>query len=495
MSDLPTPAQHSGFYENEISISEILYKVWKRRALVFFIPLAFIGVTLAGLLADKLIDKSYVSLYVELNGISLAPNQQGSDTEEDQIISGQVVSIIPRYPNGIVFSPQDLLNPSVVNKLSAETGLPSNDLKKYIEVEFGTPRSNGVLAEYRAALSAQSKASAEELAALNQHYSNKLDIAAKQGLKITVNFVKLSITEEEGIRIATAIPRLWNDVFRTQFVTALPSDVAGLFWTSELYDLRSTIGLQEASIQIEALVTGASTIRNDDRLAGLKTSSGITAADLFVYVTRFRSIYFEPLFLAAFEADTSLTRVYERDIAVEIKTIETEIAELDRRLELLSGSKAGGQPPSADTRQEYGTSALDGNALSQVVILAEQASASKYIQETLESRFEFVEAKAALEARLARMRPADTKGTDINPQFISSATKRYEFIVKSYSDLLATAQTNARETTSSYYSMTTEPATEGLLVTSRDLIALLLSGILGTFVGVFSALIRQPAAR
>ena len=163
-----------------------------------------------------------------------------------------------------------------------------------------------------------------------------------------------------------------------------------------MHDLTSTIGLQEADIQIDALMLGIDTIIGDDRLIGLKNRDGVTASDVRSYISRFRAIYFEPLFLAAFQTDSSLSKVYERDIKVEMRKIDSEISELNARLDSLQRNKM--RADSESRGQEF-AAGLDGGALSQVVSLAEQASSARYLQATLEKRFQLVEEKANLQAR------------------------------------------------------------------------------------------------
>jgi hypothetical protein len=485
MSDAPLTPYNPGSYDDEISISELLLKLWAKRGLIVFLPFIFAGLTVVGLLIAKTGQQTSVSLYIELNAISLASAVKSADADADADADDAITT---RYPNGVVFSPQDLMNPSVIGLLSEEADLNSEDLAEHIDVQFGTPVSNGVLKEYGVALSSKSKASSEELAALNERYKRKLDAAAKRGLKITVDFVELGISRDEGKQLAESLPKLWNKIYTQQFRTLLPSEIMGLRWTQDIHDLTSTIGLQEADIQIEALTQGVDAIVADERLIGLKNRDGVTASDIRTYISRFRAIYFEPLFLAAFETDASLTKVYERDIGVETRRIEAEINELNARLESLQGSRARTQTSSSASRQDFGAS-LDGGALSQVVSLAEQASGSRYIQATLEKRFELVEEKAVLQARLERMMPSSDARVDITANFVEMATSRYQTIVGGYSDLLMRAKEAAVTATPSYYSITTQPESEGSLIGTRDLLFIALALALGGMVAVLSALV------
>ena len=389
-----------------------------------------------------------------------------------------------------MFSPQDLANPTVIQMLSAQTGLDAKDLTENIDIQFGTPISNGVLAEYNAALESNSKSSAQDLAVLNARYERKLEAAAKRGLKITVGHVDLGVTKEAGAKVAENLLQLWTQVYTEQFVTLLPSTILGLRWTNEMHDLTTPIGLQEANIQIDAIEEGIDAILGDGRLIGLLNMHDVSATDIKTYLGKFREIYFEPLFLAAFDGDTSLTRIYERDIAVQIKVLNAEIKELNGRLAALGNLGASRKVKSSDGLQESGPG-LDGGALSQVVTLAEQASLSKYIQESLEQKYELISEKARLEGRLERMRPESDMGAgrSVTGGFVEKATQRYQTIVVGYDDMLKKAKAIVRSTTPSFYSITTQPDTEGSLIAKRDFLFLALAIVLGGILAIVAALL------
>ena len=139
-------------YDDEISISELLLKMWRRRGVIVILPLVLAGLTIVGLLTSKVGSEDILSYYIELNGI-----------KDDA------------YPNETRFSPQDLLNPSVLQQLAATYSLTEmSELSKALVVEYGTANSEGVLAEYQAALSANSKAGPDQIALINERYESRL---------------------------------------------------------------------------------------------------------------------------------------------------------------------------------------------------------------------------------------------------------------------------------------------------------------------------------
>ncbi len=178
MSDSQLTLYTPEHYDVVISISELLMKLWAKRGLIVMLPLVLAGLTVVGLLLGKTSQQNVLTYYVELNGITV--NTSDSNRR-----------LTTRYPNGVEFSPQDLKNPSVIQRLAAQYSLEPGGLSGSISVEFGTPLSNGVLIQYEAALAANSKASAEALAAINERYQSELATTAKRGLKISVDYVAL----------------------------------------------------------------------------------------------------------------------------------------------------------------------------------------------------------------------------------------------------------------------------------------------------------------
>ena len=485
------------YYDDEISISELLLKLWAKRGLIVMLPAVFAGLTIVGLLMNKSFEQSNVHYFVELDGIHLeARYDTGSVKLTDSGSgsgSGDESIAIPRlkalYPNGTEFSPQDLVNPSVIKIIAAEFGLDTNKLAEHVDVQFGSPISNGVLAEWQSALAANSKASAADLAALNSRYESKLDAAAKRGLKISVNFSKLEVAQAEGLRIAEALPTAWSRVYTEQFNTALPSEIAGLQWTESTSITNSAIGLQEADMKLREVKKGAELIAADGRLQGLKNRAGSSASDLLGWSDDFRRIFFEPVFYAAFEEESSLSRIYEEDYQLKIEALTLEIAEIDSRLADIRSyqnrsQNSGAQNVSGNTAQ------LDGSALTAVVNLAEQAALATYLQDSLDQRYELVKQKSELTTRLARIQPR-TKGgkSAIDDDFRQQAFTRYSMIMQGYRDLLLEAQRLVKAQRPAYYSVITQPSTEGTRFEARDLLFLALAIALGGMLAVIAALV------
>ena len=87
----------TGNFDDEISIGDILVKLWRRRGLIFIVPIlaGALGVLAVLLMATQ--SSAPVVHYVNLTGI-----EKG------------------KYPNGVDFSPRDLQSPEVLSGLAGQ---------------------------------------------------------------------------------------------------------------------------------------------------------------------------------------------------------------------------------------------------------------------------------------------------------------------------------------------------------------------------------------
>ena len=467
------------YYDDEISISELLMKLWAKRGLIVMLPLVLAGLTVAGLLLGKTSQQTVLNYYIELHGITLT----GADGDE---------SITTRYPNGIVFSPQDLMNPSVLQILANQHSIQADQIAKEVAVDFGTPLSQGVLVEYEAALSANSKASPETLAAINERYQEKLAASAKRGLKISVDYVALELSKEQGQQLAVDLTSTWNTIFTTQFKTQLPP--AAISQRVPLYslDVISTVGFLTAENQLKQIEQGAEALAKDGRLAALSTQYGITAADLLGYLEDFRTIYFDPLFVYAFAQNSSLSALYQRDTQLQIDQISEDIAELNGRLTDIQQFQRGARGSSSPSRDKNAISAqYDGSALTEVVSLAERAALSSYLEKTLDARKELTTTRAALQTKLQRVdSAANLKNEPLTDDFLQVAVTRYNDLVATYGSLVEAARAMLIAETPSYFSPISQPfAAEPPLLVKRDKLFIALALALGAMLAVIAALI------
>ena len=477
MDSQVNPPQDTYVAEDEISISELIGKLWAKRGLIVFLPLIFAGLTIAGLLLSKISTGDSVSYYLELTG-----TEKGT------------------YPNGADFSPQDLLNPEVVSRLAEQFNIEqTSDVAQHVSVTYGTPLSIGVIKAYQAALSANSKAGPEEIEQINQRYRERIEDAAQRGLSITVDYVALGIDQTTGMQLARKLPALWSEVFSKRFQIFLDTGIASLSINSGDADIRTTVGVIEIDSRLRAIKKGTDILLNDGRLKSLRTADGVSPADLEARIDDFRRIYFEPIYSSSFSADDALALVYRRDMELEIEQLDTELTELTARIETIKELQRNDRGTSDASGQNAGGSQMQiqGDALGQLVSLSQQASLSEYLQDSFNTRLERVNAKAELESQLKKMGGAaqtTSRPFALSEEFMAESKDRYDTIERDYRNLLGAAQTTAEREIPVLYRVTSVVASDEKLLEKRDLLFIALALALGGMLAIIIALLLPPKA-
>ena len=477
MDSQVNPPQDTYVAEDEISISELIGKLWAKRGLIVFLPLIFAGLTIAGLLLSKISTGDSVSYYLELTG-----TEKGT------------------YPNGADFSPQDLLNPEVVSRLAEQFNIEqTSDVAQHVSVTYGTPLSIGVIKAYQAALSANSKAGPEEIEQINQRYREQIQDAARRGLSVTVDYVALGIDQTTGMQLARKLPALWSEVFSKRFQIFLDTGIASLSINSGDADIRTTVGVIEIDSRLRAIKKGTDILLNDGRLKSLRTADGVSPADLEARIDDFRRIYFEPIYSSSFSSNDSLALVYRRDMELEIEQLDTELTELTARIETIKELQRNDRGTSDASGQNAGGSQMQiqGDALGQLVSLSQQASLSEYLQDSFNTRLERVNAKAELESQLKKMGGAaqtTSRPFALSEEFMAESKDRYDTIERDYRNLLGAAQTTAEREIPVLYRVTSVVASDEKLLEKRDLLFIALALALGGMLAIIIALLLPPKA-
>jgi len=126
-------------FDDEISLSDIVLKLWRRRGLVCALPLLFGILGAIAVLGMATQAKTPIIHYVSLTGI-----EKGA------------------YPNGVAFSPKDMRAPEVLAALSERMGIENDDdFAGAISVSLGAPTTGGILKKYGERLSKKGLQSAE----------------------------------------------------------------------------------------------------------------------------------------------------------------------------------------------------------------------------------------------------------------------------------------------------------------------------------------------
>ena len=484
MSDrLPSPIDKN-LYDDEISISELLMKLWSKRGLIVFLPLVLAGLTVAGLLVTKVSSSDKLSYYIELTGL------------KDNA-----------YPNGTAFSPQDLLNPQVTAELKERFALDSGaNIGQSMQAAFGSPLSEGVLTEYRAALSANSKASPEELALINERYDERVNAARRRGLRIEVDYEELGLSESQGAELAYALPRVWAQVFSSRFRIFIDAGITRLPTVESFSDITTTVGAVEADLQLKRMNAGINILRNDTRFRALEVN-GMSPGDLGSRVADFQRIYFNPLYTSTFRGQgglDGLSKVYRQDLVLQLTELKASLDELNQRitsiteLQRVTTNSSTGR---GDFNNGSSQVQIEGDALNQLVSLSRTASLSEYLQTSFDERIELIQRQAAIRTELEKMGKRNDSDSDsdsdsdrlLSDGFIATASALFIDIQESYGQLLKQAQKTALAETPSLYEVSTQVQGNKLLQ-RRDFLFIALALALGGMLAVIAALLWPKRA-
>ncbi len=173
------------FVEDEISISDILRKLWRRRGLILAVTLLSLGLGIIYLFSSATVKRTPVTLFVELTSIKNG-----------------------KYPNGADFSPMDLKSPDVLRVL-IEKHKPKDESKfgEAITGNYGSDLMLGIHESYKMQLGAKGLTTAD-LQKINTDYKTALDEVARRGLEITFDYQLANLTKDEGRQVANDLPRI-----------------------------------------------------------------------------------------------------------------------------------------------------------------------------------------------------------------------------------------------------------------------------------------------
>jgi len=457
----------------EISVGAVVRRLWRKRGVIVA------ATALALMIGTAVVATMYwrgggsIVYYVSLQSIS-----DGS------------------YPNGTRFSPEDLVGSAIIQKLGEDFRLKSNDLRENIAIGYDNPASAGVSQKYRDRLSARNLTQAD-IDALNQAYQAELANTTRRGLRIDVDYRGLGVGQNVGAAIAVAVPQVWKEIYTKQYriLTDTKLTSAGITLSEE--NLDTTSSLLVASTRLNTIKRGLEIIGTDNRLASLVTSGGISAEDLNEQLSRFRTVYFNLLFVNGVTGNDAMSRAYMRDLELQIADFERRVSGLDRSIDDIArlqkspdgttSSGTNGSPPLTGDRIE-----ISETSLGQIVGLAERASFAGYVQKLLNDRQELVERISGLRQTLAWVAP--DQGVVAPAGLREQAVTELATLTKSYQDLLVLARDRSLDRAGVLYSELTTPETVGSIGPLGALLVLAIFGLIGFLSAIVYALV-EPVVR
>jgi hypothetical protein len=377
----------------EISIVDILAKLWRRRGLLVIIPILTGGLGVLAVLLMATQISAPVVHYVNLTGI-----EKG------------------KYPNGVDFSPRDLQSPEVLRSLADKFGIEqTEDFGEAISVSYSAPSTDGILKKYQVRLS-QNGLKAVEIDAINAEFNEELARATEKTAQISIDYQSIGVDKALAAQMAIELPKIWADVITTKFRVLDSTKLSGLSKAAEL-KLSPAAGALESNIYVQSMLRGLQIIEEDGRLAGLQTESGITATDLRAQILDFDSLYLSAILSRNLSEEDTLTKFYQTELEFKIEKIKEEMDGMEDAIvsiqEVISGKTdvaVPGQSYSSDRMQ------VTGDAISNIVNLVNKSSLSGYLTQIYERKQELISERAELNLRLKKINERVTYGYEM-PSF------------------------------------------------------------------------------
>ena len=448
--------------DDEISIGDILVKLWRRRGLIIIIPTlaGALGVLAVLLMATQ--SSAPVVHYVNLTGI-----EKG------------------KYPNGVKFSPRDLQSPGVLSSLADKFGIEqSEDFGEAVSVSYAAPATKGILEKYKVKLS-QKGLNAAEVDAINAELNEELGRATEKTAQIAIDYQSIGVDEGLAAQMAVELPKIWAEVFTTKYRILDNTLLSGLSQVENL-SLQTSVGVLESSDYVGDMMRGLKVIQEDGRLSGLQTNSGSTAADLLVSVEDFNNLYLSAVLSHNLGNKDTLTRFYQADLKLRIKMIYEQVEGLDGAIGSIR-SVISGESNQASSGQAYNADRMQvtGDAISDIVNLVNKSALSEYLTELYEKKQELVFQRAELNLRLSKIEEDFDYGSD----FLTVAESKLNALNADYVELLVAAREMNRQNNKTLSTSLGSPHRAGSLIPKRGILIILLSVVAGGFVAAVAALL------
>lgn len=463
-------SEHSAFYaDDEISIADIAGKIWQRRGLVVLLPVLAV---LAAVILQLLNSVSAVNptvYYVQLDGIDKS-----------------------RYPNGTLFSPQDLLLPEVVERAAQSNHLADYQMvRNHIQVEYGSPMTKAIQQKYQLQLSAKNL-SAADVENINRNFSQELQRVTEGGLKITVNHDALGLQPEQGAILAEALPRAWVEVFKDKYRVFVDSRLENVSITNIQDALTSTSDILVTRNTLETMKRGLAILGSDNRLTSLMSESGLSSAALQSHIERFVEVYFRPLFASVINDSNPTAVFFVTQSQLKVEEFIKNIEEIDRAIADVRNLQPQSTMRQAGSGSDQ-TLQLSDNTLRQVIDLANQASLSDYLKQLLTDRRELAAQKASLLTEIAESQVKMDIGH--NKEFRQLAAEEFVRLAQEYTSLLSSARTMIVQRSGNFYRPLGTPTSDRALVPPKFGLYVALSLLLGVFAAMMLALVWPAGSK
>ncbi len=383
------------------------------------------------------------------------------------------------YPNGAVFSANDLLSADVLEAIRNKYGV--SDYKKLrgaISVDYGSLAVEGISRKYADQL-AQKNLSQADITAINSNYSQELSGVNEKGLRISVEPKHLGVSENVAKEIVIDIPRFWSEIsikkykiFEDKFLSSADIPPPAVKFTD-------ATNVLIAYKMINQMRAGVSRSLYDNRIVAVKTENGKSAADLSSEIDRYFSVFFMPIFTYYNKKEELVFANYIDEIKLKIAEIDSQIAGVDSIIETLRQERHMNvsAPRSYEGQKGPEMVQLGESGIKNIVDLAERASLSSYLRDTLENKRLLVIERSTQQKELNRLTKYVSSDRVISDHFMDTSEAMLSEIRDEYMQLLQKSRQKLEADQQSLYTPVGAPISSGMI--SKTLI-LQIIGLLGT---------------
>lgn len=454
--------------EEEISLQDVILRIWARRGLsAGLVLLAVLGVGAWTMLSQGSSSDSIV-YYIKLKGIE----------------KGQ-------YPGGAAFSPNDLRSSEVLRSAIKAVG---GDLERVSDIadafliEYGSPESEGIVRKHKERLSVKNLSSTE-LDVRNAEFKDELEMATGSSLHLEISPDAAGLDSASAKRLLQEIPAQWSSIYSERYriyeVPGLKVSSASLKEGS-LKDSASIIG---AIWVLTAMEQGLDKMAKDNRISYLVNSFGQSPSELLQKLYVFRSTEFRPLSIAILGKSDPVTDSYRSELQLEIDYLGAQISSYGLIAEQLSSGREG---PAAEWAQSADNAAvnqlqLSGDSLGTIIGLAERASSAEFLRDILMERHQLETLLASTKVQLARVEASSSFAP--TEEFVGRVETSFSLLARQYESLYSISIEKLRTELGTLYSTSAAPMKSGGVDLRRLMMRLVGAILAALFFGVLAAFV------
>lgn len=476
-------ASNANQHDDEIDLSELILNVWRQRGLI-------IGVTLIAVLAALIFHFNKATFAVPNKvsyGISLTFNDKGT------------------YPNGNVFSPNDLIANQVIKKTLKTLAIdkPVKDIRLALAVNY----SNGLLEKSETKLSQMlnNTKNPEEVTQLTQEAISNLRSKSRGFLTLQLNLKQAGVSADLGSRLLTELVDNWATISIEKGLTT--ADISRPFSKFIVKENSNLIdSFENAASYLEALKSASEQLAEQDGVNTLIVN-GRTLEDMRRNLKSIESNDIDPLRAYAYSNSIYLADndpvikirldSRERLLKLEHKHLTQQLAVHNEVLKDLTDQRLD-KNALGKTSMRSDEALMDESLLNSMIDLGSKLSnvelREMLISEILKINDEILDLEKEIDILLgANENQGDNKPIKILTEAIdevavelNSYTEQLNSFLKDYSTLVM------QNTGRLYISETgTSVSGGGLQISKKIVLHTALALVLGGMLGLFVALIRS----